>query len=475
MAYILAILLTLSCIGCSKNANHAGTNDGTGDPTDQDSGVQTVSGVITVGGSPKAGIFVAAVDLTEGKRKLVVSSETGAWVFQKSDFIENHEYSFHLFDADQVSLAIVDFSSSDGLQGALLYNGGYGMDVGTIDLILDKLGQIDLVSLRTTPPLASLGGGFSVVQGKSGKINEIEFPEFMDSSQSGFGHSLICTLAADVLNGFYLKATNSQAYQSALNKYSGFFLHFVPSEGKELKQLWAAIPSNWMLLARKKSDMFESPLNAIPWDTTKRYIAAESGKVFGDFSLPRYPCYGCTIDMYVSEISDPLNRTLTQGISDRVIMIPKLISASKGSSYSIDYTSNTLTNGLNRPFVLGANTSPLSLIFERPLIENSEVPTGARKIFVKIKYSNLGAAVTPAASDFSSPYNQDYTNGGTKWSVEKKTFEIDFIDDATVLTDTLTIPDEVLLRSYTGIDTVTIQVVYETKSTKSGTLLVFEK
>jgi hypothetical protein len=156
-------------------------------------------------------------------------------------------------------------------------------------------------------------------------------------------------------------------------------------------------------------------------------------------------------------------------------MIPKLISASKGSPYSIDYTNDTLPNGLTRPFVLSANTSPLSLTIERPLIENSEVPTGARKIYVKIKYSNLGAAVTPAASDFSAPYNQDYTNGGTVWSVANKIFEIDFEDDPTILIDTLTIPDEVLLRNNTGIDTVTIQVVYETKSTKSGTLLVFEK
>ena len=475
MEYILAILLTLSYLGCSKKSGDHGDSIDSEDPSTKDSGLNTVSGVITVGGSPRSGVFVAAVDLTDGKRKQSVTSDSGTWTFKSSDFIQDHEYSFHLFDENQVALAVVDFSSSSGLQGALLYNGGYGMDVGKIDLPLDKLGLIDLTTLRVSPPVGSLGGGFSVVQGKSGKVNEIEFPDFMDGSKSGFGHSLVCTLPADVLSGFYLRANNSQAYQQALNKYTGFFLHYVPSEGKELKQLWAALPSNWMLLARKKKDMFESPLNEIPWDSTKRYISAELGGIAGDFSLPRLPCYGCTIDMYISEVSEPRDRTLSQGISDIVIMIPKLIAASKGASYTIDYINSTLTNGLNKPFVLVANSSPLSLTFERPLIENSEIPTGARKIYIKMKYSYLGSPVAPAASDFPSPYNQDYVSGDYAWSVEKNTIQLDFSDGATPPVDILSIPDEVLLRSNTLIDTITIQVIYETKSTKSGTLIVFEK
>ena len=117
MEYILAILLTLSYLGCSKKSGDHGDSIDSEDPSTKDSGLNTVSGVITVGGSPRSGVFVAAVDLTDGKRKQSVTSDSGTWTFKSSDFIQDHEYSFHLFDENQVALAVVDFSSSSGLQG----------------------------------------------------------------------------------------------------------------------------------------------------------------------------------------------------------------------------------------------------------------------------------------------------------------------------------------------------------------------
>ena len=473
MGYLLVFFLMFGA--CGKDKSKSDASGGTEDPSDpSDSGLTSVSGLIQVNGSPTENLTVSSLDLTTGSRISATTSKLGAWQFKTSQFAVDHEYSFQILSADQVLLAILDFSDVSGLQGAISYNGGFGMDIGILDLPVDNFGLVDLASLRATPPRATIAGGFSVVVGKSGTVDEVTLPSFLDGSKSGFGHSLHCSLESDILNGFYLKSTNPGIYQQVLNKCSGFFLRYTPATGNSLKQLWSAIPSPWMQLARKKKDMFSSETSADPWDATKRILLSEGGLISGDFVLPKLPCYGCVMDFYISETSSSTPALISQGVSGRLAMIPKLLAADKGStSYSISYSSSILDNGLNRPFALASNSDPVVLSLSRPLLESQIPPVDSRMVYIKPTYYLSGVEVTPSASDYSSPYNEDYKNGSYQWSASTRLLTLEIADGTNP--DSVSIPDELFLRGSSKSDFVKLKIIYETKTSKSGTIVNFKK
>ncbi|MEI8025205.1 MAG: hypothetical protein WCI18_02545 [Pseudomonadota bacterium] len=473
MGYLLVFFLMFWACGKDKSKwDASGGNEDPPGPTD--SGLTSVSGLIQVNGSPTENLTVSSLDLTTGSRLSATTSKLGTWQFKTSQFSVGHEYSFQILSADQVLLAIMDFSDVSGLQGAISYNGGFGMDVGILDLPVDNFGLVDLARLRATPPRAAISGGFSVVVGKSGTIDEVTLPSFLDGSKSSFGHSLNCSLESDILNGFYLKSTNPALYQQVLNKCSGFFLHYTPATDKTLKQLWAAIPSPWMQLARKKKDMFSSETSADPWDATKRFLLAESGVISGDFTLPKLPCFGCVMDFYISESSSSTPQLISQGVAARLAMIPKPLAADKGStSYSISYSNSILDNGLNRPFALASNSNPVVLSLSRPLLESQVPPVDSRWIYIKPTYYLSGVEITPSASDYSSPYNEDYKNGSYQWVASTRLLTLEITDGTNP--DSVSIPDEIFLRGSSKSDFVKLKIIYETKTSKSGTIVNFKK
>jgi len=473
LVYLLILMLWAG--GCGKDKPQSQDSDPNDDtPIVVDSGETTVFGVITIDGEAVENLMVTALDLTSGSKNSALTDKTGTWRFQTSQFVLDHDYSFHVLSADQVLLAILDFSDTSGLQGAVSFNGGYGMALGSIDFPVDTFGLVDLATLRATPPRVSPAGGFSVELGKSGTIDEVALPSFIDGEKSGFGHSLMCSSETDILNGFYLKSANTAIYQQVLNACSGFFLRYTPATDMSLKQLWAAIPSPWMQLARKKKDMFSRETSAVPWETTKRFLQPENGIITGDFTLPKTPCFGCGMDIYLTETTTNVPVLLTQGISERLTMIPQVIAASKGgTTYPIAYANASQRNGLNRPFSLGSDSSPLILSVSRPILESQLPPSQSRWVFIKPTYFLTGVEVTPAAADFSAPYNEDYTNGAYQWSVNSRLLTYELSDG--VNPDSLSIPDELFLRNRTDSDSVKLQIIYETKTTKSGTLVRFNK
>jgi hypothetical protein len=94
-------------------------------------------------------------------------------------------------------------------------------------------------------------------------------------------------------------------------------------------------------------------------------------------------------------------------------------------------------------------------------------------VFIKPTYFLSGVEVTPTAADYSAPYNEDFTNGAYQWLANTRLLTFELSDG--VNPDSLSIPDELFLRNRTDSDSVKLQIIYETKTTKSGTSVRFNK
>lgn len=472
MGYLLAILLFLH--SCAKKDAEVLIDTPSSDLIIQESGLSKVYGTLTVGGVAKSDLSVWVLDLTSGKKISTLTNAEGDWSIPTSKFTVGHDYAFHLFDSDALRLAVIDFSAEAGLQGAVSYSGGYGMDFGTINLPMDAFGLIDLASLVSSPPRVSLAGGFALNKDKTGAIEEMALPDYVDTEKSGFGHSLICDMPNEILNSFYLRSLKPHSYQLALNKFSGFFVKLVPNSSESLKHLWAAIPVNWMMQARRKLTTFASYFSAIPWEASKRIVLAKSGTIEADFSLPKLPCLGCAMDYYLGRDSSQADELLTQGISTRVFMIPKITAVSQETvNFPIDYTNAALENGLTKPFTLTDSNHDLRIVISRPLMESMAPSLNQRSIMVKFIYSSSGLEKTPNSSDFSSPYDASHQTSEGGWELSSQILTRKLVDG--VSQDTLTIPKELLLSARTDIDTISLQIVYESAHSRSGTMVSFAR
>jgi len=472
MGYLLIILMTF--ISCSKQEAEKVAVENSDELIIHDTGLTKVQGMIKTGGGTPSGLAVWLLDLTAGKRIVSALNQAGEWSFPIGAFVIGHDYAFHIFDADSVRLAIYDFSPNSGLQGAVRYAGGYGMDLGVINLPLDSFGLIDISFLVLNPPRTEISGGFSLNPLKTGSISELTLPDFINSDQSGFGHSLICNIPTDVLNGFYLREEKPSVYQLALNKFSGFFIKLVPVSGVFFKQLWAAIPVNWMMSARKKTDLFSSYYSAVPWESTKRLLVAQAGIIEGDFVLPKLPCLGCGMDYYLGRESVAKDVLVTQGIARRIFMIPKLVGLSQATTvFPIDYTSTSLENGLTRPFKLVSSVHDVELLIHRPILETGEVATDQRIIMIKLIYSQSADEVLPEATDFLPPYQSSFQTTSMGWDVSKNI--LSFNVPVGLSSDQLKIPKEVLLPSRNDIDNLRFEIVYESSTSRSGTMVLFSR
>ena len=137
------------------------------------------------------------------------------------------------------------------------------------------------------------------------------------------------------------------------------------------------------------------------------------------------------------------------------------------------HSNSNLDNGLNRPFALASNSNPVVLSASMPVLETQVPPVDSRVIYIKPTYFLEGVEVIPAVSDYSAPYNQDYRNTSYQWTVSTRILSLGITDGTNQ--DSLSIPDEILLRGSSQSDFVKLQIIYETKTSKLGTIVNFKK
>ena len=102
----------------------------------------------------------------------------------------------------------MDFSENDGLQGAIVYDGGFGFDLGTIE-ISSHSGKDQLITEHL-----SIGGSFYIDTTQTGELNSTAVPEGL--SDLLVGRQLIVGDSVDLYNLFIEPDFASDEYNYGL-------------------------------------------------------------------------------------------------------------------------------------------------------------------------------------------------------------------------------------------------------------------
>lgn len=415
-------------------------------------------------------------------------AEAGTFYFECALFAEEEVYSLHIV-RDQRLLADIDFSAIDGgVQGAIAYAGGLGLDLGTLELPSHALGQM----FGAPQSIAGqVGGGFRVLPDISATLST--FGQGEPLSGVTFASELIVTTPRVVSEAFYQSDRYPQQYARELARGSRITMRAQAARAGDVRFICVEPPRGLLQYARLP-DQQDAAVSALYWSDRAYAVARE-----GDSDLFAVSVFPGTVprsgDLALLQVyrtrggiaEIPLVLKEVVGFPPRV----KAFATGPGSTTTlIDYASNG-SNGLTKPF---CQTSEVRFVLEPPrnappAAEGAQflAEGGASRIDLHLDYYPEDPAIMERIpsleSDFDGAFAISTSTGvsGTMqraWNPQQQ--QMTFTRAEGLFGEqTLAIPQEILLDYARGIKVGRIRLRIRwsngDQGTAGGTILWLQK
>lgn len=225
------------------------------------------------------GYEVWILDYIDGSSARFPLDASGKLSIPLSIFKVDHVYSFFLAKNMRM-ISGFDFSAAtDGPQSALVYDGGYGFDLGKITVKRNHLGEVDLLN----PGLGALyGGGFRLATNQGANLADLPPPVGVESFDVVGQLNVFDPI--DLRYGFYTREYNSAGYAAGLREYSRFIVSLKTRFENSLSSVSLHEADEWVAgtrladanpnVARRSSPLWSESEYIVPTTNKTDFIAS---------------------------------------------------------------------------------------------------------------------------------------------------------------------------------------------------------
>lgn len=280
-----AALAALSCliVACGSSGD-----DSSGDAPPEDPPVQgplgvaqpavTLTGSLYLGdtGTPAAGYELWILDHSDGGMGRFPVGTAGEIAVPLSIFRVGHRYTFHVVKGDRL-LGDLDFgASTDGAQATLIYDGGYGFDLGEVIANVTSRGNVDVED----PGLgAEMGGGFSLDVDSTATFATLPPPDGVESIH--FKSQLVVFDPVTLLYAFYHRDTYPERYAEALLDQSRIVVSLSTRSKHTVSRFYLYEGGQWLDASRLAASGADGSRGEAPlWSTSGHFVPEAGSKSF---------------------------------------------------------------------------------------------------------------------------------------------------------------------------------------------------
>lgn len=367
--------------------------------------VKAVSGGFLVDDQPADGAELWLFDHSEPKLARLALDGQGGFRVPINEFQDGHSYSFH-FVKDYIHVADLDFSAeTPGIQGRLMYQGGYGFDLGTVKAALDKHGDFDTDSMLA----GQFGGGFQLDRDGDGSFSS--FPMPAELASLSFGHQLIVFDPTSLLYSFFRKSLFPALYARDLSRFSRVTVRANAASADKIGNVHIVGGRSWLKTARGPADQDQATSELPFWRLTDFELQSISPLSFQATVYPEFiPSTGEITVFRIHPLSGN-DFDVPAKLSRVLSMPPKVIAASGDgdSAIALDYLASGAVDGLTNPL---CQSGDVALEVEPPRDSGfSLIGSAFDSIQVGIDYygTKNGATVQllPSPSAFPAPFSAE--------------------------------------------------------------------
>jgi hypothetical protein len=238
----------------------------------------TLTGTLHLGdtATPAAGYELWILDHSDGGMGRFPVGAAGEITVPLSIFRVDHRYSFHVVKGDRL-LGDLDFGdSTDGAQSTLVYDGGYGFDLGDIIANVTSRGDVDI----DDPGLgAEVGGGFSLDVDSTATFATLPPPDGVESFH--FKSQLAVFDPISLLYDFYRRDANPARYAEALLEQSRVVVSLSTRSKDTVSRLSAFEGGQWLDASRLGANDADARRGEAPlWSASGHMVPEVDGMSF---------------------------------------------------------------------------------------------------------------------------------------------------------------------------------------------------
>ena len=304
-------------------------------------------------------------------------------------------YSFAVVSESGRLIGFLDFSGSDGLQGAIVYDGGFGFDIGTIQ-ITSQNGSEQLATEHL-----SIGGSFYIDTTQSGELNSTAVPEGL--SDLLVGRQLIVTDSVDLYNLFVESDFGSDEYSYGLTKYSSIFIHPKYKNTPEYRNVNLARFYGWVTGASVEYDIFDQSEDRQLWSDTNFAIPLSNSDYGMSIFVNSDDLTGALLPLAFHLENGDQGPIVHRFLPESVQYPPLIRKIDRGGSENLTLEDINSHEGLLTLFNLDSAAY-------NPVIELSAFEAGKyQDIEVRLSYFDGVSEIDVDVSDLASPWGSNRT------------------------------------------------------------------
>ena len=206
--FIYIISLSLIILACAEDGDDNNKKANYGQSSGVNQGLDEIRGTVRVNALGVQNFVMRLYDLESNKFIDTKTSAEGKFSLSISLLSEGRSYAFHVLDNKNRRIGILDFSNEAGLQGAIIYGGGFGFDTGFIDIVTTSFGLVTSYDFEK-----SLAGDFTIDTQNSGELTDSGLADYISSVS--FGRELVIGNSVDLYNMFVKRGQNLESILAA--------------------------------------------------------------------------------------------------------------------------------------------------------------------------------------------------------------------------------------------------------------------
>ena len=476
------LLLTCSCLLACGGVGGSGGEDSANEAVVQLPQLspmpgkifESISGrMVASDGSPLASDYeIWLLDQTEGAFARFPLAKDGSFQIPLSILLVEHRYTLHLVRHFEV-LGTLDFGElTDGVQGTLLYTGGYGFDNGDIIVTMTRRSEVD----RSNPGLLGrLDGGFELKISEPLSFADLPVPIGIKSFAAV--SQLIVLDPVLLWSAFYLRNLFPREYADALEQNSRIGVSLQTQREGSVGAVNLVEAPSWLAGSRlAKLDPDSSRVMADLWSSV-------------NFEIPEVDRQTFTASVFTGSLPQPMTLGIfrVQAVTGAIYYVPRLIERIYGQppkpiavavdgtvpdamQNPIDYRQTDGPNGLLNPVCIA--DQGIAVVYEPPrdLVDKFVWGSGYTVVDVVLDYYGEGSngllqPLSVDAGDFPDGYAAVYsepaaTNPTRSWDPTTRTVRFSWSDEAAMglTTVPLRLWSQVLLTRAAGVAVKSIRL-----------------
>ena len=429
---------------------------------------------------PAHGYLLWLYDHTDFSAVQLSLDAAGKFQFATKKLRRDHIYSFFILAADSVFLAAVDFSSDRAGKNLFRYEGGEKAEIGNLQLVLNQLGQVDTENSLLT---GTLDDGFTLLD-TGLEIDQFTLPSAIESAACGV--ELVVSSPQILLNSFYLRASNTGAYNRDREQWSRLYCRLHAKAEKQIVRVNLIATSSWFESAREVDFVSSTYAQAVDWAAADYKLSATSGTLFEASAfvqkdLPTQQIIFLQVNIAAGE---SYQLPMQVGIGVKTPPFLTSISLTPGTTVAIDYSSSTDPNGLTRPFIYVDNDINLTLQPPQDLEDHDFLADRMGFIDLIFDYfheeNNALVETTIATTDYPEALQTKIELGSSvfatgSWDPSKRTLTLSLVEEAAK-----TVPHQIILDSRlflhasSSVEKIRVTVLYRGNRNRAGSVIWFK-